>query len=363
MSLALTDLPQTTDGEIFVRNMESVLERHWFMHHVYPDRAGTLEALIDAESLRAQFFGDYSALDRMVKLVEIALINHSQSAATHIAAAQVDSVRHLFASALDHINQADVLGADQQLIKRLRLSIEQALGKNLEAVLAQRQSLASVSHSIQDLIPLGALLAEQGCYEEANAVYLKAIESYQDLSPLGLAWTCFQLGMLWGEVHDQPDLDRAAHWYAQAVAYLPGYTHACVHLAEIYIDRKEYSQARTLLLSVFNSGDPEVRWRMADLFIAEDKFGLANDELAIATSMYESLLSRHELAFADHAAEFYLGSGTQPARAYELALANLHNRPTWRAYELAHHAAIANNLLEFATGLSQNALHRWGKAL
>ena len=34
---------------------------------------------------------------------------------------------------------------------------------------------------------------------------------------------------------------------------------------------------------------------------------------------FEALVTKHPLAFADHAAEFYLGSGGDPARAFELA--------------------------------------------
>jgi hypothetical protein len=48
---------------------------------------------------------------------------------------------------------------------------------------------------------------------------------------------------------------------------------------------------------------------------------------------FETLLERHPLAFADHAAEFYAGSGNDRRRALELARANVANRPTRRAIE------------------------------
>jgi hypothetical protein len=46
------------------------------------------------------------------------------------------------------------------------------------------------------------------------------------------------------------------------------------------------------------------------------------------------------LAFADHAAEFYAGSGNDRRRALELARANVANRPTRRAVNQAHAIAL-----------------------
>ena len=48
-----------------------------------------------------------------------------------------------------------------------------------------------------------------------------------------VAWVCFQLGMLWGELVPEPQLARAEHWYRKAVVSLPCYVRARVHLAEI----------------------------------------------------------------------------------------------------------------------------------
>jgi hypothetical protein len=53
-------------------------------------------------------------------------------------------------------------------------------------------------------------------------------------------------------------------------------------------------------------------------------------------------LSRDPLAFADHAAEFYLGPGADPERAWVLAQQNLANRQTPRAAALAIKAAEAS---------------------
>src|SRR4029453_7900829 len=65
-------------------------------------------------------------------------------------------------------------------------------------------------------------------------VYRQAFRSHDGVSPFPLAWVCFHLGMLWGELVPVPDPNLAALWYRRAIAYLPGYIKARVHLAELY---------------------------------------------------------------------------------------------------------------------------------
>jgi hypothetical protein len=64
-------------------------------------------------------------------------------------------------------------------------------------------------------------------------------------------------------------------------------------------------------------------------------------EISLARQRFEGLLARHALAFADHAAEFYLGPGVDAERAWVLAQLNLANRETDRAVALAIRAAGA----------------------
>jgi hypothetical protein len=65
------------------------------------------------------------------------------------------------------------------------------------------------------------------------------------------------------------------------------------------------------------------------------------------------MLGRYPLAFADHAADFYAGSGNDWRRALELAHANVENRPTRRAVKQAQ--AIAANADEAAAATDTNA--------
>jgi len=117
---------------------------------------------------------------------------------------------------------------------------------------------------------------------------------------------------------------------------------ARVHLAEVYESQGRTSEAEALLLPVLSSGDPEVRWRLADVLIAQERYEEAEAQVDAARDGFEDLLGRHLLAFADHAAEFYAGSGNDRRRALELARVNVTNRPTRRAVQ--QELAIASEL-------------------
>jgi hypothetical protein len=84
-----------------------------------------------------------------------------------------------------------------------------------------------------------------------------------------------------------------------------------------------------------------------------ERFDEARTQLDAAQCGFEALLGRHLLAFADHAAEFYAGSGKDRQRALELARVNVANRPTHHAVKQAHaiaaaidEAAVARDLCE-----------------
>ena len=166
--------------------------------------------------------------------------------------------------------------------------------------------------------------------------------------------------MLWGEVLPMPQPERAAQWYRSAIDYLPCYVKARVHLAEIDLEQGRVHDARTLLTPVLESGDPEVTWRLADIAQAQGETAEAARQLATARAGFERLLAKHPLAFADHGAEFYAGSGGDAARAFDLARLNLANRPTLRAFEQAHSTALAAGEAAAAARLCAQARERWG---
>ncbi|MEI8180876.1 hypothetical protein [Aestuariivirga sp.] len=328
----------------------------------WPDRGGTAERIVDEELQRSQYLGDATALDRLVTLSSNCCDRHPNSAESQLIAAQVASTRHCFADAKLHLRSAEALGAPVERCNRLWLAIKQAMGEDLPATLAARQEIAEISGEIGDLVALGALYADFGEYEHAERTYLRAISLYRDVSPFPLAWACFQLGVLWGETVPERDYECAKYWYRQAVEYLPVYSHARVHLAEIHLETGQLDAAEVLLRPVIGNGDPEVEWRYSDLMAERARGQEAAEYRGVAAKCFEALLARHKLAFADHAAEFFLSSGADSARAAALAGVNLANRPTLRAFELAYAAALALDDSSSAAELQSQARAKFARS-
>ena len=320
------ELPAATDGAIAALNHESARRRSW-QRFAQAGRDLDALAIVEAELVSAQYLGDVEALDR---IEELARRLDDETATCALALASIASATHRFADARTHLAQAAVRGAPVDAVMRQMLSVAQACGANLDAVVDARQRIAKAGRT-EDLVPLGALLADLDEFARADRVYRQALAAYDDVSPFPLAWICFQLGMLWGEQVPEPDLDLAALWYRRAIDYVPSYVKARVHLSEIRMRCGDGIEANALLEPVIASGDPEVRWRLADVLAAQGEPESARVHLEGVRMRYEALLAKHLLAFADHAAEFYAGSGNDPARARELARANAANRPTRRA--------------------------------
>jgi hypothetical protein len=340
--------PPATDGEIATINMEGARRRAWTRFAQDPRRPGIAEEIVDRERLAAQFLGDLDALDRLEALAsQFARVDDSFRA--ELVQAEVASTGHRFDDARRHLARAARMGGPSEAIGRQKLAIDQACGVDLDSVLAARRRIGEASGRLEDLVPLSAVLADLERFGEADAVYRQALYFHDGLSPLPLAWTCFQLGMLWGEIMPMPELNVAALWYRRAIAYVPGYVKARVHLAEIYASQDRTGDAEALLLPALSSRDPEVPWHLGDVLVAQERLEEAKIQLDAARFGFEELLQRHLLAFADHAAEFYAGSGNDRLRALELARVNVANRPTRHAIKEAR--AIAANVDEAAAAI------------
>jgi hypothetical protein len=338
--LAVEFVP-VTDGTIAAVNLDSARRQSWSRFWCAPERPGMAEAIVEHELLTAQFCGDPAALNRLVTLVDQLVSVNPEAARTFLVAAQIACATHQFAEARESLAQAAARGAAADAVERISLSLDQATGVDLHRVLAARRDRASQPKRWEDLVPLGALLADLGEFDEAERTYYRALREYRDVSPFALAWVCFELGKLFGERIATPQMALAAQWYRKAVDILPCYVKARVHLAEILLHHGESEDAGDLLRPAIASGDPEVSWRLAEVAEAVGDSADAEAFMEAARSGFEALLARHALAFADHAAEFYLAGGADPARALELARLNLANRPTSRSFELATRAACA----------------------
>jgi tetratricopeptide (TPR) repeat protein len=353
------EFPLATDGDIAVNNLESARQRSWSRFWQAPQRPGIAEYIVEQEQLAAQFLGDLDAFDRLETLVNHLARVGAGSARTALISAQVASMAHRFAEARGYLAQAEGLRAPSADTSRLALSIDQACGTKLEAVLEARRRMAAESGRLEDLVPLGALLADLREFDEAEGIYCRALREYQEVSPFPVAWVCFQLGVLWGELVLEPQSSRAVEWYRKAIEYLPRYVKARVHLAEIHWRYGRTGDAEALLIPAVSSGDPEVSWRLADVMYAEGRYADAEAHMQAARSGFGVLLAKHLLAFADHGAEFYSGGGNDARRAFELASVNIANRPTLRAFEQAYATAVGIGESHAASEILAAARKHW----
>ena len=354
------NFPVATAGRIAVNNLESARQQSWSRFWQEPERPGIAEYIVEQEQLAAQFLSDVGAFDRLGTLVNQLARVDGESVRTAFIKAQVAAITHRFAEAKRHLGQAGVRTGVPDAANRLSLSIDQACGTRLQAVLEARRRAATAPGRLEDLVPLGALLADLGEFDEADRIYQRALSEYQDVSPFAVAWVCFQLGVLWGELVPETESSRAAQWYRKAIEYLPCYVKARVHLAEIYAHDGRTEDAEALLLPAIASGHPEVYWRLADVMTATERFADAEAQMQAARTGFEVLLGKHLLAFADHGAEFYFGSGNNAVKAFELARINVANRPTLRAFEQAYATAVNVGETDLASEILATAGKRWG---
>ena len=282
------DFPLATAGEIAVINLESSRQQSWSKFWHSPQQAGVAEYIVEQEQMTLQFLSDVTALDRLDVLVEQLARIDAEPVRVALIQAQVASTAHRFAEARSYLQGATVYGPLPAAADRLLLSIDQACGDRLDAVLEIRRQMAADSGCLEDLVPLAALLADLREFDEADRIYHRALKAYQDVSPFALAWVCFQSGALWGELVPETQPSRAAQWYRKAIEYVPGYVKARVHLAEIYLRDEKVEDAEALLIPALSSLDPEVDWRLADVMVAKGNFPEGETHLKAARSGFES---------------------------------------------------------------------------
>jgi tetratricopeptide (TPR) repeat protein len=318
-------LRPTTSGAIAVANLDDQIARRG-------DEPGVEELLL----LRARFLADDEALDRAVASTE----RRFETGRDLLRRAQVRSAAHRFAEALADLEEAERTGAEREAVGVLRASILVASGRGSE-VISQLETGVARHPGFALRSALAGAYAAVGRRPEADRLYVAALADLDTTSPFPYAWIEFARGGMWSEPGG--DSIRAEAAFARALTYLPKFVGASVHLAALEAERGDLDSARKRLERVVASTEePEALALLGELHRATGDPLRGRQEIALARRRYESLLARYPLAFADHAAEFYLGPGTDPQRAWVLARRNLAARRTDRAVALELRAARAS---------------------
>jgi len=314
----------TTAGVIAIENLDQEIARGGH-------DPGAEELLLE----RSRFLADYEALDRASVIGEDRVANGGDL----LRRARTRTAVHRFADALSDIAAAERDGANREQAGGLRATIFIATGRAVEVV-SQLEAEAAHRPGFASRSALAGAYAALGRLDQADRLYIAALGDLETTSPLPYAWVYFARAVMWTE--EGADSARGAALYARALVYLPDFAAAAIHLAELEAARGDSASAMTRLERVVAStGEPEALGLLGTLYLRSGDTVRGRREVSRARRRYEALLSRHPLAFADHAAEFYLGPGADAERAWALARLNLANRPTRRAVALACRAARA----------------------
>jgi tetratricopeptide (TPR) repeat protein len=340
IELELTRFPRRlTSGETAVSNfngqidsLEAALERQ-------PGSVIHGTQLVLAWLTRTQFLGSYEDFSRADEVTSELVLSAPTDPAMHTLRASFLSAVHRFDDAEAALARATELGDQSAAMKATTYDL--ARGHDVEQVLASRNAALEHARTFVTLTDVAAAQAALGRFDRAEAHYIEALRLYRDVSPLPVAWVCFQRGVMWGEMANEPATARVL--YEEAVRILPDYVAANVHLAEReHADGDSEAAIARLERIAARTSDPEPKGRLSQ-YLTESDPARAEALRREADQGYSALLRDHFHAFLDHASEFYVNAGADPDRALELALESLRSRTNARAYVVALQAAEAAN--------------------
>lgn len=314
--------------------------------------------VVDLLLARSRFLGNYDALDRAVRMTDRPSLTYVDL----LRQARVLSAAHRFADALVDLDAAECAGASSAEIAASRSSILVATG-HADDVIPQLENDLSKHPGFATRTSLAAAYGAVGRIADADRLYAAAAADLDTTSPFPHAWLYFVRALMWTEQARDPE--RGAAFYTKALAYLPEFATANVHLAELEAASGELPSAMARLERVTAMSDePEAMALLGQLRMRAGDLAKGAGDIERARRRYESLLAKQPLAFADHAAEFYLGPGNDAERAWWLAEQNLANRETPRAFTLAIAAARATGrdreARELAARCASCEAHRTG---
>jgi tetratricopeptide (TPR) repeat protein len=323
--------PVTTAGVIAIGNLEARIDGQVARASEGPLSVDDRAELAELIALRGNVLGCIADSEQAAAMTDELVRQEPIDASCFVTRARISGVFHRFESALADLDAAAALGGDCIEFDAERAAIYQALGRYDEALAIRR--LAVDRHAdFSALAALAGAYGERGEMDEAERWFSAATRCYRGTSPFPVAILEFQRGQLWME---HGDLRRARVWCDAAVRRLPAYVPAQGHLAELdsALGQTAAAIARLRPLALA-SDDPDYAMQLARILGNTGQTEEAQTWRGKAEARYDELLARHQEAFADHAAEFWLTIGGDPERALWLARQNLSLRQTPRARAL-----------------------------
>ena len=322
--------PPTTDPRIALSNLDAeIADRE------KRARAGEADApveLVGRYLTRAKYVGRVADLVAADAMSADLVRTRDGDAKAHLARAGALAAIHQFTAALSELDRAAALKAPADDVARERAAVLLAVGREDEA--AALLGPADDAASVAALAMRGGVESRLGRSRESDRLFELARTRYHDVSPFTVASLDFERS----RALELAGRRAQARAYLEEVAtVLPCYAHAVVHLAAL----EPPDRAMTHLDGLARSDDPDVLAGRADALRRAGRAEEAATMADRARARFEEVLGRLPLAFADHAASFYLGMGRDAGHALALARVNARNRPTDEAIELWLSAAQA----------------------
>jgi tetratricopeptide (TPR) repeat protein len=331
-SLPLKKIRTTSPGlalsnlDVQIRSREEMLGRD-------ANDVRATRALIDLLLARGEYASHIADYERAASIADAYVAAHPESADAHLAHAATLGTFHLFARQLAELDTATTLKAPPEAVRAARATVLMAQGRFDDADALGIWKDPSALDTM-GLATAAVLAGERGHPEESDALFEQARAKFHDVSPFPVAWMDFQRAAL---LERQGDRTRAKVYFEEAHSALPGFAHAAVHLAGLETPANALAILEPL---VGKTDDPEVDVAYADTLRRLGRTAEVKAPLDRARARYDELVQKHALGFADHAAQFYVGLGHDPARALVLARQNAMNRATEPSLDLWLTAAL-----------------------
>lgn len=328
---------RTTAGTIYLHNLDARVDT--LTRRVAENSAPEdIEKLLGATWHRFRVVGRIEDAERALALVSEPQSPLSGSARGNFLHAVVLAGFHRFREAESALQRAETMGYETADLARQRADLLVALGRYEELDEDFRRSGELVG-DFDTLAHRADLRVLMGDLAGAERQYWAAQSLYRDINPVPLAWLHTQMGIAllrFGQI------ERAAEFFSAAVERLPGYYLAEEHLAEceFLLGRLEQSRARYLRV-IESTGQPEFMAALAEVESARGDHAAAAEWNRRADLAFRRLIDRHGLAFAQHAAEFFLAQGDL-ATAQRLADDNLALRQDAGSWLLQAEVALAS---------------------
>ena len=328
-----------TDGALALLNLGAQIDALEPEVSLIQSTVETRVALVELITLRGLIIGRIADYVRAEEIAEQLVRNAADDSRAFLARARMRATFHRFDDALADIDRAVRLSLDAETADGERAAIFQAVGRYDEA-LALREEAVKRRTSFENVAALVGLHAERGETQAAEQWYAESCSRYRGVSPFPLALLDFQLGRMW---MSEGRLTDARRRFEVALRRLPSYAPAQGHLAEVEAELGETDTAVARLYPLaLSSDDPDYAGQLARILAETGRGGESRHWRQLASTRFDELVANRPEAFADHAAEFWLGAGADPDKALRLAKMNVAVRNTPRARALLAQAGAAS---------------------